>query len=241
MAADEEADELVAAARDDSALEGLVRRREQGEPLAWLTGRQEFCGRAVLVDRGVYVPRRQSEALARRAAALLREHPGRAADLCTGAGAIAAHLAAEVPAATVVAVDVDVASVACARRNGVRAVLGDLGRPLRSVAFDVVTAVAPYVPTGALRLLPADVQRYEPRGALDGGGDGLDVVRRVVVDAARLLREGGWLVTEVGSDQDARLAPALAAAGFAPAEPLLDDEGDLRGLACRLETARVAR
>ena len=85
--------------------------------------------------------------------------------------------------------------------------MGDVGHlPLRPGAFDLVTAVAPYVPTGALRLLPADVQRYEPRRALDGGTDGLDLVRRVVEAAARLLRPGGWLLVEVGGDQDAALA-----------------------------------
>ena len=81
--------------------------------------------------------------------------------------------------------------MACARRNGVAAVRGDLAAPLRGGSFDVVTAVAPYVPTGALRLLPADVQRHEPVRALDGGPDGLGVVARVIDDAARLLHPGG--------------------------------------------------
>lgn len=240
VAADEEAGELVAAAPDATVLEAWVRRREQGEPLAWITGTLQFCGRSLRVDPGVYVPRFQTEDLAHRAARLLAATvapgpgPARAADLCTGAGAVAALLAAAVPRASVVGVDIDPRAVACARRNGVAAVLGDLDAPLRSGAFDVVTAVAPYVPRPEIRFLPADVQRYEPGLALDGGDDGLAVVRRVVAGAARLLRPGGWLVTEIGGDQDVALAPTLAARGFAAVRPWRDEEGDLRGVAARL-------
>lgn len=233
VAAEEEADELLAAAPGAQALEEWLRRREAGEPLAWITGATEFCRRRVHVSRGVYVPRRQTEELARRAVAVLPAG-GSALDLCTGAGAIAAHLAAEIPSATVAGVDVDPRAAACARRNGVRAVVGDLGQPVRPThRFDVVTAVPPYVPTGDLMFLPADVRRHEPRRALDGGADGLHVVRRVVVAARRLLRPGGWLLVELGGDQDGALAPALAASGFAEIDAWYDDEGDLRGLAAR--------
>lgn len=233
VAAAEEAGELTAAAPDAGTLEMWIRRRERGEPLAWIVGTTQFCGRALRVDRGVYVPRPQSEGLARRAAALLPGRGGRAADLCTGTGAIAAHLMAEVPAATVVGIDVDERAALCARRNGVATVIADLGEPLRDDRFDVVTAVAPYVPTDALGLLPADVQRYEPRLALDGGDDGLALVRRIVVTAARVLRRGGWLLTEVGAEQDQALTAALAASGFSSVTPWFDEEGDLRGVAAQ--------
>jgi release factor glutamine methyltransferase len=233
VAAEEEADQLVGAAPDSYTLRAWMSRREQGEPLAWITGATWFCGHSVKVDPGVYVPRGQSEYLARRAAALLPAGGGRAADLCTGSGAIAVHLLAEVPRATVVGVDNDRWAVACARRNGVAACIGDLHRPLRREAFDVVTAVAPYVPTEELRFLPADVQRYEPRSALDGGPDGLAVVRRIVDAAARLLRAGGWLLTELGGDEDKPLMPVLAASGFDSVDTWFDEDGDLRGLAAR--------
>jgi release factor glutamine methyltransferase len=233
VAAEEEAHDLLTAAPDESVLEDWLTRRERGEPLPWITGRLEFCGRWLHVAPGVYVPRIQSEELARRAGRKLPEH-GRAVDLCTGAGAIAAHLTAEVPTASVIGVDLDPTAVACAERNGVRAALGDLGQPLGPEhSFDVVTAVPPYVPTGELRLLPPDVQRYEPRVALDGGADGLDVARRVVSAASRLLAPGGWLLIEVGGDQDSGLAPDLAAAGFRDAEAWRDEDGDLRGLAAQ--------
>ncbi len=81
--------------------------------------------------------------------------------------------------------------------------------------------------------MPADVQRYEPRGALDGGADGLDVARRVVAAASRLLARGGWLLIELGGNQDEGLAPDLAAAGFRTVEAWHDEDGDLRGLAAQ--------
>ncbi len=230
VAADVEAAELVrAAAGDAQRVEHMVRRREAGEPFAWVVGHVSFCGRTIRVDPGVFVPRPQTEELATRAAALLPAH-GRAADLCAGSGAVASHLAVTVAGATAVAVDIDPRAVTCARRNGVAAVLGDLAAPLRDRSFDVVTAVAPYVPTDSLRLLPADVQRHEPVQALDGGPDGLTVVARVIEGAARLLRPGGSLVLEVGGDQEAGVRALLGRARFGVVEAWHDEVGDLRGI-----------
>jgi len=241
VAADEEADELLSAAPERATLESWIGRRENGEPLAWITGALRFCGQTLHVAPGVYVPRIQSEELARRAVELLPAG-GRAVDFCTGAGAVAAHLSRQVPAATVIGVDVDVRAARCARRNGIRVVVADLDRPLgRDRDFDLVTAVAPYVPTGELRLLPADVQRYEPRVALDGGEDGLDLVRRIVAAATRLLHVGGWLLLELGGSQDCDLARPLAVAGFAPPDPWWDEHGDLRGLATQMSGLGGAR
>ncbi len=236
VAPGQEAALLVDGLTDADDLEARVARREQGEPLAWITGSISFCGQVLRVQPGVYVPRIQTEDLARRAAALLADH-GRALDLCTGAGAVASHLRVAVPTAAVIGVDLDPIAATCARHNGVAALVGDLAEPVRPGArFDLVTAVAPYVPTDELRLLPADVVRYEPRLALAGGGDGLDVVRRIVVAAAERLTSGGWLVVEVGGDQDVALAPTLAAHGFDQLVPWSDDEGDLRGLAAQAAT-----
>jgi release factor glutamine methyltransferase len=136
-------------------------------------------------------------------------------------------------------VDVDERAAACARRNGVNAICADVDGPLRAGSFDVVTAVPPYVPTNALALLPSDVRSFEPRQALDGGQDGLDVARRVARSAARILRPGGWLLMELGGEQDAALASTLAAAGFGPGERWADEDGDLRGLAAELTGERV--
>jgi release factor glutamine methyltransferase len=233
IAAEHEAAELVAAAPDDAMLDRWLRRREEGEPPAWITGRFVFGDRVLSIEPGVYVPRRQTEGLARRAAALLPTR-GRALDLCTGAGAIAAHLLMRDPTASVIGVDCEVRAARCARRNGVPTLVGDLAEALRAErSFDVVTAVAPYVPTPAIGLLPADVQRHEPRVALDGGVDGLDVVRRVVAAASGLLRPGGWLLVEVGGHQDAALVPTFASHGFDELAPWWDADGDLRGIVAR--------
>lgn len=232
VAPEEEAAELLASTSDASALEARLRRRESGEPLAWVTGRTRFCGHSIAVAPGVYVPRPHTEALARRAAAVLPVD-GRALDLCTGSGAIAVHLMREHPMAHVVGLDVDERAAACARSNGVPVAVGDAGAPPVRRSVDVVTTVAPYVPTDELAFLPADVRRFEPPEALTGGVDGLDVVRRIVAACAELVRPEGWLLLELGGDQDEVLAPTLEANGWATAARWTDDDGDLRGIACR--------
>lgn len=232
VAAEEEAAELIAAAGDDSALEALVSRRTAGEPLAWLVGSVDFCGIRVRVRPGVYVPRWQSEQLARRAGGLLRGQ-GVAVDLCTGAGAIACALQRAAPAASVVATDVDPIAIACARENGVRALLGDLDGPLPPTLLgrvDVMTSVVPYVPTDELRLLPRDVLAFEPRVALDGGAGGLTLLSSVVRRSNRWLRPGGWLLLELGGDQAATVADEMSAAGFEQIAVLRDEDGDDRGI-----------
>lgn len=230
VAAEEEASELAGAASSPDELAAFAARREQGEPIAWITGGIVFCGRRVIVEPGVYVPRLQSEALALRAATLLPPN-GTGADLCTGAGAIALHLAAERPGALVVGIDADERALACARSNGVLTLLADsTALPLAPATVDVVTAVAPYVPTAELAYLPADVLRFEPRLALDGGADGLGVVRGIVTEATRVLRPGGALLLEIGGDQDQILVPLLARLGCSGVSTWTDDEGDLRGV-----------
>ncbi|HPU37991.1 MAG TPA: methyltransferase domain-containing protein [Microthrixaceae bacterium] len=218
-----------------------VRRRSLGTPLAWVTGHACLGGLDVRVAPGVYPPRPWSAELALIAASHLAGFPlsggGRMLDLCTGCGAVAALVAQRRPTAFVVGVDLDPAAAACARSNGVIAVIGDLDSSLDPAArFDVVTAVAPYVPTAALTnaggVVP-DVAAFEPVVALDGGVDGLEVLRRVVRVAAQRLASDGWLVVEVGGEQDRELVPALAAAGFSEVTPWYDADGDLLGIAAR--------
>ena len=232
VAADEEADELLATAPDTATLELWVRRRERGEPLAWVTGQVRFCGLGLKVLPGVYVPRPQTEVLAARAAELL-PRGGSAADLCTGSGAVAVYLGHAVPGAKVVAGDIDPLAAQCARANGVMAALCDLGSAFRSNSFDVITAVTPYVPTGALELLSSDVRAYEPRLALDGGEDGLEAIGRLIEQSMRLLNPGGWLLTEIGGDQGRAVTALLSGAQFGRPEFWYDEEGDLRGFAAQ--------
>jgi release factor glutamine methyltransferase len=237
VAAGEEAEELLSRAGGDLSLLGsLVARRLTGEPLAWITGRSSFCGLQIRVDPGVYVPRWQSEPLARRAAERLPPD-GVAIDICTGSGAIAKALAAERPGARIVATDADERAVACARANGVECHLGDLFAPLpRSWEgrADVVVGVLPYVPTAALDLLARDTLSFESALSYDGGPDGVLVLRRVVTDSPRFLKRGGALLLELGGEQGDVLAEDLALLGYVDSEILVDDEGDVRGIEATL-------
>jgi len=229
----EEAEEIVAAARGDhDVMWGLVERRTGGEPLAWITGTVVFCGCPVTILPGVYVPRWQSEPLARRAAALLTGD-GRAIDLGTGSGAIARVLLDRHPGASVLGTELEPVAVRCAQRNGVTVVQGDLfgGVPAswRSTV-DVAVGVLPYVPTDQLAYLPRDVRAFEPVFALDGGPDGLTPVRRAVAEAYQWLRPGGHLLLEVGGDQPDAIVSDLEAAGFDAIGVIGDVDGDPRGI-----------
>lgn len=243
VAASEEADELIDAADGDApTLWRLVERREAGEPLAWVTGWTLFLGLQIRVEPGVFVPRPQTEALALRALDLLPE-TGAAAELCTGSGAVAAYLGHERPAARVVASDLDPAACRCAARNGVEVYQGDLTDPLPAALrgrLDLVVAVVPYVPTGALEFLPRDARDHEPLLALDGGPDGTRVLERAVAAASAWLRPGGSLLVELGAGQDRLLSAALERAGFVEPVSHQDEDGDLRALEARLGAGAAA-
>lgn len=232
-----EADALLDASNGGvGPLEELLARRLAGEPLAWIIGWVRFCAARIRVDPGVFVPRPQTEALAHRAVALLPAD-GIAVDLCAGSGAVAVVLGAARPRATVIATDIDPVAVACARRNGVEALVGDLDGPLPPALrgrVDVVTAVVPYVPTEELHLLPRDVLAHEPRRSLDGGPRGTVVLERAARAAARWLRPGGSVLLELGGEQADELSTAMAAAGLSAIRVHRDEEGRDRAIDARL-------
>jgi release factor glutamine methyltransferase len=211
---------LLTAETPPSRLEELVRRRVAGEPLEQLLGWAGFCGLRVAVAPGVFVPRRRSELLVREAAALA---PSRAVvvDLCCGSGAVAAALVAVLDRPEVHASDVDPAAVACARRNLPTGWVhgGDLFAALPTGLrgrVDVLVANVPYVPSDAVALMPPEARDHEPRTALDGGGDGLDVARRVVAGAQAWLAPGGSLLFEVGEAQVPAATRLVAGAALTP-------------------------
>jgi release factor glutamine methyltransferase len=227
---------LVEEAADPAALRAMVARRAAGEPLQYVIGWAPFGPLRLRVGPGVFVPRPETEGLADRAAAHLRAAGAGgervAVDLCTGSGAIACFLAAEVPGARVVATELDPGALAWARVNtaahGVQLLAGDLDAPLPEELagqVDVLCANVPYVPTPAIATMPRDVRDHEPRLALDGGPDGLDVLRRVAGRAGRWLAPGGFLLCEVGDDQGEAAARLLAAAGLAEVAVLPDLAG----------------
>src|SRR5919197_3590751 len=232
VAAGEEAAELIAAAGDDELLDSLVARRLTGEPLAWITGRVTFCDVEVRIDPGVYVPRWQTEQLARRAVDRLPAD-GTAIDVCTGSGAVAKVLMARRRGARVVATDIDERAVACAHANGVDARRGDLLEPVPRAlegSTDVVVAVVPYVPTADLPLLQRDTFTFETPLSYDGGPEGTNLLVRVVAESRRFLRPGGALLLELGGRQAEVVGEALARAGFTDIDVLVDEDGDVRGV-----------
>lgn len=220
--AEDEARLLVAAASGEAELEALVSRRAAGVPLEHLLGWAEFGGRRVVVESGVFVPRRRTEFLAEVACSLARRGSV-VVDLCCGAGAVASVVVDAVPGVRVWAADVDPVAVRCARRTlaGTGAVVceGDFDVALPSTLLgrvDVLVANVPYVPSGAVGLMPAEARLHESRVALDGGVDGLDVVRRLMGVAPRWVVSGGWVLFEVGVGQVESAVAVVEAAGLVP-------------------------
>jgi release factor glutamine methyltransferase len=210
------------AAAELGAIRELVKRRQGGEPVAYVVGKKEFFGLELAVDGRVLVPRPDTETLVDEALARLPagQEARRAADVGTGSGAVAVALARQRPQAAVYASDVSAEALAVARanaeRHGVAVTFleGDLGAPLAPHApFDLIAANLPYVPSADIPALSAEV-RSEPRLALDGGSDGLELVRRLVAAAPALLAPGGALALEVGAGQARQTASLLAEAGF---------------------------
>ena len=227
--AEDEAQLLISAARTPAELAAMVAQRAAGLPLEHVVGWAEFCGLRIAVDRQVFVPRRRTEFLVGHAIALARQASAACAegavvvDLCCGSGAAGAAVAADLGERIELhAADIDPAAVRCARRNlaaSVQVHEGDLYDPL-PVALrdrvDVLIANVPYVPTGELGLLPPEARIYEARVALDGGADGLDVLRRVTAAAPLWLAPGGHLLAETSEQQAPQAAGILARGGLIP-------------------------
>jgi len=218
--AEREAPLLISAAQTPLELATMLDRRAAGLPLEHVLGWAEFCGLRVAVDPGVFVPRRRTEFLVQRAIALARSRAV-VVDLCCGSGAVGAAIAAAQLEIDLYAVDVEPAAVRCARSNlaaaGGQVHEGDLYEPLpRRLRgrVDIVVANVPYVPTSAIGLLPLEAREHEPRVALDGGADGLDVLRRVAAAAPGWLVPGGSLLIETSEDQAPRAVDALVRHGL---------------------------
>ena len=224
--AEQEAALLHAAATGPAELAALVDRRVSGLPLEYVLGWAAFADRRILVEPGVFVPRRRTELLAREAvragAAVPAGHPAVVVELCCGTGAVATVLVAALAGARAYAVDIDPVAVRCARRNlagtGARVYRGDLYRPLPARLrgqVDVLVANAPYVPSAEIGLLPPEAREHEPLAALDGGTDGLAVLRRVAAGAPDWLVPGGTVLMESSRRQARALAAAVTRAGLA--------------------------
>ncbi|KQU04411.1 hypothetical protein ASG56_13745 [Rhodococcus sp. Leaf7] len=227
--AEDEARLLTDEAPDEETLSAWITRRVDGEPLEYIVGWAEFHGLRIRVSRGIFVPRRRTEAMVDAALDRVGDD-GVLLDLCCGSGAVAAAVAHARPSVTVFASDIDPAAVECARRNlpGRTVSEGDgfSGVPghLRG-AVTVVTANTPYVPTDAIDTMPPEARDHEPRVTLDGGPDGLDIQRRLAAEAPDWLAPGGSLIVETSVAQADTASAIMLAAGLTP-RVLHDDERD---------------
>ncbi|WP_028045711.1 putative protein N(5)-glutamine methyltransferase [Cellulomonas sp. URHE0023] len=228
--AEDEAALLLQSAQSPAELAAMVDRRVAGEPLEVVVGWASFCGLRIEIDAGVFVPRLRTEFLVDEAARLVElvrlvlpsEEPVVVLDLCCGSGALGVALAETLDAdVELYSVDVDPVAVACARRNvaPVDGVVfeGDLDAPLPDHLLgrvEVLLANVPYVPSRVIGSMPPEARLHEPRVTLDGGPDGLDVLRRVAELAPRWLVPGGHVFVETSESQADEACAAFEAAGL---------------------------
>lgn len=214
MFAEDEAALLHEASTSAEHLEEMIAQRVSGLPLEHVVGWAKFCGQRITITKGVFVPRHRTELLVDLATEL---NPGTVVDMCCGSGAVGAVLNHRLPNATVYAADIDPAAVECARKNLTNVFVGDLFDALPTHLrghIDVVVANVPYVPTDDIQFMPTEARDYEARVALDGGTDGLEVLRRVAVQAASWLAPGGHLMSETSTRQAPAALAVFTAAGF---------------------------
>ncbi len=208
-----------------AAYRTLVSRRRNHEPVAYLRGEREFFGHVFEVDARVLIPRPDTETLVEVALDRTRDRHmfGRMVDVCTGSGNVAISFAKERPTWRVLGTDVSLDAITVASHNAVRLGVawntafstGDLLAPVRqSGPFDLVTANPPYIPSAEVDLLAADIRNHEPRLALDGGVDGLDLVRRLIAEAPACLDPEGVLAMEIACDQGPRVVEQMQRAGW---------------------------
>lgn len=216
----------------------LLRRRAGGEPTAYLTGEKEFWSVPLAVDARVLIPRPDTERIVEAA---LERGGRRILEIGTGSGCIAIALARERPDAMVVATDLCPDALAVARANVERHGLadridlrqGDLYAPVAGERFDLIVSNPPYIPHLDVPRLQPEIAYHEPRLALDGGADGLDVLRRLIASAPDHLAAGGWLLAEFGQGHGAAVVRLAAAAGLVEVSLARDLAGHERLLAAR--------
>lgn len=211
----------------------LVKKRSEGEPVAYLVGRKEFFSLPFTVSSSVLIPRPDTETLVVEALERLKgcETP-RVVDVGTGSGCIALAIAKRSESTSMIAIDLSPEALQVARSNAeslgvsdrVRFLEGDLLGPVATAEpFDAIVANPPYIPTGDIAGLEPGVRDFEPHLALDGGADGLRVVARLISEAASLLVPGGHLILEIGSAQEAPVRALIVAQGKFSLAPTIRD------------------
>jgi release factor glutamine methyltransferase len=198
---------------ETDALREFIKRRGQREPLQHLTGSTSFCGFEIAVNRHVLIPRPETEILAELGwtfLSTLNPQPATALDFGTGSGCLAIALAAKCPAAKIVATDISTDALALARENAatnkaadrIEFLPGDRFAALPAGAqFDLIISNPPYIPSAEIATLQPEVRDFDPRGALDGGADGLDFYRKLAMESKPLLKPDGKIMLEFGDGQ----------------------------------------
>ena len=235
------------AAEQAQAFEEIARRRRDGEPVAYLTGRREFHDLDLLVTPDVLIPRPETELLVELALSRIAlDDALRVLDLGTGSGAVALAIAKQRPRASVLGVDVSRAAVLLATRNAARLDIGNVSfvesdwfAALHGQRFDLIVSNPPYVAANDPHLSEGDL-RFEPPGALLGGVDGLAAMRAIVSAASAHLTESGWLMLEHGYDQAAGVQQLLDDAGFVEVAATRDLAGILRVTYARVAGSSLA-
>jgi release factor glutamine methyltransferase len=229
-------------------LRELVESRLASVPLAHLTGRQDFMGLVFLASEAALVPRRETELLGWQALAKIRSTVAvtpLVVDLCTGCGNLALALAIHAPQARIWGSDLSLEAIELARENArfvgrpdVTFLAGDLAEPFDSEEFlgrvDVLVCNPPYISSAKVETMRTEIRDHEPRLAFDGGPFGIKILLRLIKEASRLLKPGGWLLFEVGLGQGEPMSKRLAGlAAFAEVESIQDVNGHVRVLAAR--------
>jgi release factor glutamine methyltransferase len=226
---------------EEGAIAALAQRRLDHEPIARIVGRKEFWSLPLRVDAATLVPRPETEIVVEAALAAIdvrgpRARPLRIADLGTGTGALVLALLSELPNAVAVGTDLSCRALVMARDNARRLGLNrvtfvscNMAAALRA-PFDVIVSNPPYVASGDIVALAAEVRDFDPRLALDGGRDGLDAFRSIAATAPTLLAPGGALIVELGIGQAEPVAALFAEAGLALSPPRPDLNGVPRAL-----------
>lgn len=243
--------DLEPASTQLQTLRDFVERRLAGIPLAHITGRQHFMGMEMLASADALVPRRETELLARAAIDLASAADAHAApplvvDACTGSGNLALAIAHHAPTARVFAADLSEAAIDLARRNAghlgladrVGFSVGDLLAPFDTAEFlghtDLIVCNPPYITTAKTALMADEIASHEPRLAFDGGPFGVAILMRLLDDAPRFLRSGGWLAFEVGLGQGPAMARRIERnEEFSEVQRIADREGVARAILCR--------
>ena len=225
----------------------MVDRRIAGEPVAYITGTWEFYGVPLYITRDALIPRADTELLVKAAIQLFEGRNGRPRilDLCAGSGCVGVAMGVHMPGARIVMVDNSPRALSLCRRNisrndldvRVMCVEADVTEkpPMLLGNFDLITCNAPYVPTAELETLDASVRDYEPVSALDGGADGLDIIRPVIWHWKSVLKDNGVLMLEIGEGQAPAVRQLLEKAGFTGVSTIKDAAGTERVIAGRLK------